>query len=237
MSTDDGSTLRELGAELFTVEDRLRLPGGVRLPIRATIARLPDGGVLVHSPTPPRDGLADAVAALGPVRALVAPNLLHHRWAGAWHGRFPEATLWAAPGLARKRADLRVGATLGADAAPWADAFAPLALEGCPALAEHVFFHAASATLVCSDLLFHVRAPETWATSLVLALAGTRGRLAMSRAWWRYARDRRALWASLERLLAWPFSRVLVGHGDVFEAPDAPARCREAFARVLGPPR
>jgi hypothetical protein len=230
------TTLLALGEGLFTAEDRLRLPGGVLLPIRTTVVRLSDGGVLVHSPTSPRAELVEAVAALGPVRALVAPNLLHHLWVGAWQERFPEAKLWAAPGVARKRRELRVAETLGEATPPWADVFAPLPLAGCPTLAEHVFFHATSRTLVCSDLLFNIRTPETWATSLVLRLAGTRGRLAMSRAWWRYAQDRVALWASLERALAWDFARVLVGHGEVFEAADAPARCREAFARVL-PPR
>jgi hypothetical protein len=227
--------LRSLGSDLYTADDRVRLPAGVSLPLRMTVVRLPDGGVLVHSPTPLREGLAEAVAALGPVRVLVAPSLLHHVSAGAWHARFPEATLWGATGLPRKRPDLSIGATFDEVTPPWATAFTPLALGGCPTLNEVVFFHAASRSLVCSDLLFNVRAPEGWATKLVLTLAGTRGRLGMSRAWRRYARDRAALRASLEQMLEWPFERVLPGHGDVLEATNAPAASRAALAWALRP--
>ncbi len=234
-TSDLTSELRAVGADLFTSEDRARLPGGVMLPIRMTVVRLPSGGVLVHSPTPLRDGLADAVAALGPVRVLVAPSLEHHMSAAAWHARFPEATLWGAPGLRRKQPALAIGATFDEVVPPWAEAFTPLALGGCPALNEIVFFHAASGTLVCSDLLFNIRTPEGWATKLVLTLMGTRGRLAMSRLWRRYGRDRAALRASLEQMLAWKFTRLLPAHGDVFEAPDAPAACRAALAWAFEP--
>jgi glyoxylase-like metal-dependent hydrolase (beta-lactamase superfamily II) len=234
MSAATTTGLRAVDTDLFAAEDRARLPGGLMMPIRMTVVRLPGGGVLVHSPTPLRDGLAEAVAALGPVRVLVAPSLLHHVSAGAWHARFPEATLWGAPGLRRKRPDLAIGAMFDEVTPPWADTFTPLALGGCPSLNEVVFFHAASRSLVCSDLLFNVRAPEGWAMKLVLTLAGTRGRLAMSRAWRRYGRDRAALRASLEQMLAWRFARVLPGHGDVFEAPDAPAACRAALAWAFG---
>ena len=49
--------LRQVTEGLWTVEDELRLPGGVCLPIRATIVALPAGELLVHSPTPLRGEL------------------------------------------------------------------------------------------------------------------------------------------------------------------------------------
>lgn len=229
--------LRQISDGLHTCEDQRDLPGGLRLPIRTTVVELRGGGVLVHSPTPLDDALAAAVGALGPVKHLVAPSLLHHVSLSAWQQRFPEAALWAPAGLARKRPDLRIDRRLGTsgeEGPPWGSAFEPLPLAGCPSLAEVVFFHAASKTLVCSDLLFNIRAPETRATRVVLALMGTNGKLAMSRAWWRYARDRAALAASLERVLARDFVRLLPGHGEVFESPDAPAVCRAALAWGLG---
>jgi hypothetical protein len=227
-------TLRAISDGLHTSEDVLRLPGGVRLPIRMTAVELPGGGVLLHSPTPPSEELLAGVAALGPVSHLVAPNLLHHLSLGAWHQRFPGAKLWAPPGLARKRPDLRIEGTLGEEPAPpWTATFEPLPLAGNPRLAETVFFHAPSRSLVCGDLLFNVRAPATWATSLVLTLMGTRGKLAMSRALRTFARDRVALGDSLLPVLARDFVRVLPGHGDVFEAADARDACRAALAWAL----
>jgi hypothetical protein len=80
-----------------------------------------------------------------------------------------------------------------------------------------------------SDLLFHVRAPATAMTGFALAVMGTRGRFAKSRMWWMYRKDRAAWTESVERVAAWPFRRVVVGHGDVLEADDAPARVRAAL--------
>ena len=225
--------LRQIAEGLWTVEDELGLPAGVWLPIRATVVALPGGELLVHSPTPLGGDLATGIERLGRVAHLVAPNLLHHVSLSAWLARFPAARVWAVADLARKRPDVAIAGGLdggdGQAAPPWAAQFTPLPLAGCPSLRETVFFHGATRTLVCSDLLFNVRAPRGWATKLVLTLAGTRGRFAMSRAWWRYAADRAALGASLARMLEWPFTRVMVGHGDVLEADDAPARVRAAI--------
>ena len=35
---------------------------------------------------------------------------------------------------------------------------------------------------------------------------------------------------SVQRILDWPFVRILPGHGALLEAPDAPERARQALA-------
>jgi len=226
---------RRVGTDLWVVDDLLALPMGVRLPIRATIVRWAGAGLWVHSPTPLSPELAAAVDWLGPVTDIVAPSCLHHISIGAWGKQFPEARLWAAPGLPARRPDLTFSGVIdGPTDPPWASEIEPLALAGAPGLNEVVFFHAASRTLVCTDLLFNVRKPLTAMTSLVLSLAGTRGRFAMSRAWWRYARDRPALKASVEQMLEWDFARVIPAHGEVYESDgDTRAETRAALAWML----
>ena len=54
------------------------LPGRFHVPTRMTALPLQDGGVALVSPIPIDDALAQQVAALGTVRFLIAPNLLHH---------------------------------------------------------------------------------------------------------------------------------------------------------------
>jgi hypothetical protein len=68
--------------------------GGVRLHARTTVVRLDDGSVLLHSPAPPTDALAEQLRALGPVRWLVVPNCFHHLGAPAAAARFPDAQWW-----------------------------------------------------------------------------------------------------------------------------------------------
>jgi hypothetical protein len=48
---------------------------GLAFPTRMTLIRLRDGGLWVHSPVADEEGLADAVAAVGPVRHLDCPEL------------------------------------------------------------------------------------------------------------------------------------------------------------------
>lgn len=98
--------------DVLTTDDEVRLPG-MRFPVRMTVVRLRDGGLWLHSPVRCTEALAAEVAALGPVKYLVAPSLLHHLFIGEWAARFPEAKLWAAADLDRKRGDLRVDGVHG----------------------------------------------------------------------------------------------------------------------------
>jgi hypothetical protein len=207
--------LDPLGPDLWTATSMMRFPGGVRLPIRMTVVRLPDGGITVISPLPVNDALASAVAALGPVRTLVGPSLLHHLSLGDWRQRFPDATLLGTPGLAEKRRDLAFDGTT--EGAPWGDALTAHLVAGAPRLNEVVFHHPASRTLITTDLVFNILEPANRRTSLVLRLMGTRGRLARSREWGLLTRDRGAQRDSVDRMLALPFDRVLMAHGEPVE--------------------
>src|SRR6188768_3138599 len=66
---------------------------GARLRTRTTVVRLDDGSLLLHTPAPPTDALAEELRALGPVRWLVVPNCWHHLGTPAAAAHFPEATL------------------------------------------------------------------------------------------------------------------------------------------------
>lgn len=220
---------RGIAPDLWTVDREIRLPAGLRLPLRATLARLADGSLWIHSPVRFDDADAAAIAALGPVRHVVAPSLYHHLHAAACVRRFPDATLWAPPGFERKSPGMHHEPFGERPPGAWGDAFDQVRLFGAPRVDEHVFFHRATATLICADLLFNVRRPANLVTRLILTLTGTRGRLAQSRAWCSLVRDRPAFRAALERILAWPFRRVLMGHGDVLEDDRAPALVRAAL--------
>jgi hypothetical protein len=226
--------LTEIAPELWTAEALLKFPGWVKLPARMTIARLPRGGLVVHSPLPLTDDLLKAVARIDKVEHLLAPNCLHHRFAGDWMKRFAGAKLWGAPGLRKKRMDLHFAGVLGrSNETPWSSVLDQLLIEGAPGLNEIVFLHRPSRTLLVTDLLFNVQQPANFPTKMVLNLMGTRGRLAMSRAWRRYTKDRKALRASVEKVLAWNFERILPGHGAVFEHEQAPQQAQAALAWAL----
>ncbi len=224
--------LTEIAPELWTDEDTL--PGWVKLPVRMTLARLPRGGLVVHSPLPLTEERLRAVARIDKVEYLLAPSCLHHKFAGHWLRRFAGARLYGAPGLRAKRKDLRFTGVLGQDGdPPWSGVLDQRLIEGAPGLNETVFLHRPSHTLLVSDLLFNIEQPANFVTTMVLKMMGTRGHLAMSRAWRRYTKDRQKLRASIEQMLAWNFSRILPAHGAIFESPQAPQHAKAALAWAL----
>jgi glyoxylase-like metal-dependent hydrolase (beta-lactamase superfamily II) len=227
--------LTAVAPDLWSHVHRNRLPGGGSLQGRMNVVRLGDASTLVHSPTPVDDALAAQIAALGRVAYIVAPNCYHHLHVTAFLARFPDAKVYGAPGLAQKCPDLPLAGTLDDGAAvPWAGALDHITLPGAPKLNEVVFLHRASRSLLVTDLLFNVTSPDGWMAALMLRVMGTYKRFGPSRLLrWRLTKDRRALKAGVERMLAWDFVRVLPAHGDVFEASD-PRLARERTRASLG---
>lgn len=221
--------LRPLTDDVRVMETDFRF-AGLALGGRCTVVRLPDGGLWVHSPVRWEAGVREAVEALGPVRFLVAPNLMHHLSVGAWAEAFPEARVLAPAGLRRKRPELRIDAELGEAPEPgYASVFEQTPLRGVPAVDEFAFLHRPSRTLLLTDMAFNIRQSPSWPTRTYLRLSGAYGRLAVTWLEKVLVKDRAALRASLERVLAWDFERVVVCHGEVLERGGREA-LREAYA-------
>ena len=177
------------------------------------------------------------VGALGPVAYLVAPNLFHHLFVGQWKQAFPEAAIYAAPGLDTKRPDLEIAGVLTGEPEPgWSESLDQVLVGGFPLANEVVFFHRPSRTLISTDLAFNIGPSSPLLTRLIFRLGGAYGRLSPTILERIFVRDRPAFRQSLERILAWPFDRVVVAHGEVLEE-----GCREEFIHgyqwVLGEQR
>jgi hypothetical protein len=224
--------LRALGPDLWEAE--LHLQEGLHQRMRMTIVRRAGGGLWLHSPIAIDAPLADQLAALGEVRDILAPNRFHRRFAAAAKKRYPGAKLWAAPGLAQKKPEIPFDATLSEEI-DWGTELQTVFLAGAPAWSEHVYFHLPSRTLICTDLVFNIRDESSTPTRFFYRLFGMWKRFGPNRLWRWLAKDRAALAASLERMLAWDIRRVVMAHGDPVGL-DGPAQLRVALARLLPPP-
>jgi hypothetical protein len=209
--------LTSLAPGLWGFEHDLFMPGGLHFRGRTTVVRLPSGGVLLHSPNPIDDALANAIEALGPVEVLVAPNCLHHLHFGAAAERWPTARRWGAPGLAEKRPDLSFHHTLGAEKADWDTTFTPHFVAGIPWMNESVFFHAESGSLVVTDLFFHIQQPANWQSRWFFWMYGVLGRPKQSPIVRFMAKDKPAAGRSARSLLELPVQRLVPAHGPVVE--------------------
>jgi hypothetical protein len=92
---------------------------GLSVGIRMTILRLNPQDLLVISPIPLDEDLQLALKQLGTVAHIVAPHCFHYQFAAACKALYPEATLWAAPGLPPKRPELPIDQVLIPGEQPW----------------------------------------------------------------------------------------------------------------------
>jgi hypothetical protein len=225
--------LEQVAPELWSLERRYRMPGGPTLPTRTTLIRLPSGGLLVVSPPPAEAGGLEGVDALGSVAEVLVPNCFHHLNTNAFLARHPRATLRVAPGLFERVPGLPPGEVVEQTPPSWGGAVEHAVLGPVVGNSEVALFHRASATLVLTDVAFHMIRVERRLDRALWRLAGVPPAFGPSRtARLLLLRDRALARAFLERVLAWPFRRVLVAHGEPLEA-DAHAAFRRAFASYV----
>lgn len=210
---------------------------GCDLFARATIVRLSDGDLLVHSPCPVDDELIQRLQLIGRVAHVVAPGSYHYFHVGAWQEAYPGATIWICPGVERKCPDLEFDWFLS-DHAPelWSGELEQVLVRGNRFIWEVAFFHVASKTLILTDLVENI-GDETEGTNWVLKF------------WWKVVmqmwnkpkpapeyqmgwKDKEAAKRSLKRILQWDFERVIIAHGENLEV-EAKQAVRQAWATPL----
>jgi hypothetical protein len=207
---------------------------------RMAVVRLGNGGLWLWSPLRPSAPLRARIDALGPVSHLVSPNRLHYAHLAACKAAWPDATVWASPGV-RTRARSQGAAVafdrdLGDPPPPdWAADLDQTIFRGSSYLPEIVFFHRASATLIVADLIENFEPPKVaprWRWLMRLGGAvDPDGKMPLDLRM-TYLCGRREARASLARLLAWQPRRLILAHGRWYER-DATAELRRAF-RWLG---
>lgn len=211
-------TLERVADGVWTATRPLRPLPLLDIGTRMTVLRLPDGGLLLHSPVEADAPTRAAVDALGPVRFVCAPNCVHHFFAGGWKAAYPASRLLGAPGLAAKRRDLPFDGELGdAPDAAWGEAVDTILLRGAPAINEVAFLHRPSRTLLLTDYAFHPMPASRRGLRIWCAISRVRGGFGPNGVARLAIRDRAAFRASLDRVLAWDFDRVGVTHGEMLE--------------------
>lgn len=224
--------LIELAPDIWTVSSPHILLG-TDVGGRMTVVRLASGFLLIHSPVPLTDELKKELGALGQVRFVVAPNKFHHLHAGDFVKAYPDAWLFGAPGLEKKRKDLNFKAVLSDEPEPyWEDSLKQHVFQGVPSVSEVVFFHPPSRTVIFTDLVFNFSSELTAGQKLFALVDGVYGKASVSRLT-RYLLlgDRKKVRQSADRILEWDFDRVVLAHKDIVHEGGREA-IREAFAGI-----
>ncbi|MDJ0895453.1 MAG: DUF4336 domain-containing protein [Alphaproteobacteria bacterium] len=211
--------------------------GKLTFPTRMTVIRLGSGDLFLHSPTKLDPSLKSEIDALGPVRHLVSPNMIHNLHIEAWGAAYPEAVKWASPGV-RVRVDYAFDRDLGEEPDPaWSADVDQRIVHGSRVMEEVVFFHRPSRTLILADLIenFDLARVPDWYQRLLVRLAGVAapdGKCPVD--------FRLTFWGRHDRLvpaIRWMIDcapeRVIISHGDWFRQ-NGVAVLRRAFRWVKG---
>lgn len=209
--------LKKIGTGLRYGEDDVQFYG-VGIQTRMSVVTLPDGGLLVISPLILTTQIKAELDALGTVRHVASPNKIHNQGLASFAGAYPDAQLWASPGLAERCPDIRFAGTLDDHPHPdWAPVLDQLVTRGNFFFSEVVFYHGESKTLIVADLVENI-SDDTVKSRLGQQLAKTFhvfGRPLPSPEFRMYTSDAKAAADRLDEIGMWDFERILMAHGTV----------------------
>jgi hypothetical protein len=209
--------LNEFGPVLYVAEGPAVSFYGFPYPTRMAAAVLSDGWIWIWSPVALTEELSHAVEKLGVVKHIVSPNKIHHLFLKEWKQRWPDAFLYASPGLTSKRPDLQFESELADDPHPaWANDIDQVVFRGSFAMEEVVFFHRPSRTAIFCDLVQrHPKAKMTGWRGALMRLDGLVGPRGSTPREWRATFFRRSQSrAARDKVLRWNAERLLIAHGD-----------------------
>lgn len=225
--------LHQIAENLWEIPGEVKLGPGTYFPCRAMLVKRHNGALLLHSPVKMTTNDIAQIKDLGEVQDIVAPNTFHHLFMPKAIETFPNATIWGAKGLEKKRKDINFDHILGTHEPEWSEDFAPLLISGCPTFNEWVFFHTSSKTLVVTDLMFNIHETRGMVTKMMLKMAGVYQKTSQSKVWRiMLVKDKAACKASVEQMLQWPIKRTVMAHGLILEN-DAHTQTARALDWIL----
>lgn len=191
---------------------------GIHFPGRMIVVRLANQSLWLCSPIPIDDELAGALDKLGIVRYIVAPNRFHHLFLAPALRRYPQATLYGAPGLDKKRSDLSFSEILE-DTAPsaWRDQIEQRYIRAAPLVSEVVFFHRNSGTLITTDIFMNVHRADGILSYLIYWIDGCWKRVQVPRLFYLLTTNRSVMYDDLHHISQWPIQRLTMAHGEIIE--------------------
>ncbi len=192
---------------------------------RMTIIRYDEGKLMVISPIPVDTETINQINEIAQVNLIIAPNLFHHLFITDFQAIYPQAQLWGVYGLESKRLDLSIDKIIDEREGNIGNSIEYLLFEGFEVfdlnrisiLNEIVFFHIESKTLILTDTAFYFDESFPWQTQLVARLIQTYKNLAPSIIDRLVIRNKDLLKQSIQKILAWDFTRVIVAHGSIVE--------------------
>jgi hypothetical protein len=157
MDTSSHSLLHAFGPSIWTVEGPTVPFLGCPYLTRTALIQLENGGIWVWSPVKLTDELLLELKAqqLDNIAYIVSPNKIHHIFLKEWQEAFPQAKLYAPPGLQERAVvkDVTFHALLEDEISLFSEEISQVIVRGSSVMEEVVFYHAKSQTALVADLI------------------------------------------------------------------------------------
>lgn len=237
---DPLNTLKPVADDIWIVDGPSIRFYGIGFSTRMTVVRLANGDIWLHSPTKISDALKAEVAALGPVRHLIAPNWIHYAYIAEWQKAFPDSRAYGAPGVAARAKkhgmNIRFDEDLGQSTPDaWAGQIKQMIVEGSKVHREAVFFHDASRTLILTDLIENFEPRNlSWIMRILTRLGGIQdpdGQMPRDMRM-TFSGGIKKLRAAIEQMIDWGPERIILAHGRWYDR-DAITELKRSFRWVL----
>jgi hypothetical protein len=188
-------------------------------------------GLVLHSPVALAAEDVQAIEAVGPVAAILAPNTYHHMHLRAAAEAFPAARVYVPEGLEDKIGPVPRAEAIGRAHPPaLPDGIEHFILDR-HTIRECLLFHRPTQTLVTADLLYNYQAENGAGEKLFFRLLGCYGAPKVVFYHHFAIRDKAAVREMVERVKSWQPQRIVMCHGRIVESEDAAG----IFARAWQP--
>jgi hypothetical protein len=225
----EGARLQRIGEQCWVADRELTYAGRGLLPLRMVVVKGPDDELTLYSPVELDEGTREALAGLGRVARVIAPNRFHRSFVGRVLDAFPDAELLVpeANGGLLKRFGNRARVITGLEVMSPGLELVPVKLRD--GLVELVLYHDLSETLIVADLLFNLQQAASPLIRFALSLNGVWRRPGQSRLQrLLIVKDVSGLAGFYRWALSKPFAQIAMAHGQLITA-----NAREQFYQIF----
>jgi len=221
--------LQALGKEIWVVDYPFKL-FGANFGNKMTVIRFNNDNLLLHSPIPISGELIKQIDALGQVKILMAPNLMHTLFINDWKQHYSEATLVAPKHIKKVHFDLCLEDFTKNRCENFE--FPPELhlhfIAGMKGLHEYALFHSTSNTLILTDLAFNIRRVKGIWSNIFFRLYGAYGKFGPTHLIKAIIKNKTQFSQSIDVILSNDFDKIVVSHGDVVTE-NGKAEFKQAF--------
>ncbi|KAJ7636971.1 hypothetical protein FB45DRAFT_452762 [Roridomyces roridus] len=215
--------IREVTSSITTFSKPFARYGFVPFGGRTTAIRLSTGDVWVLASTPLTKDTKEAIDKMGPVKWIMAGDMVHYMYLAQFKEEYPEAKVIGVEKM--KSEGVELAGAYGVDAPDtkygFEDEIRAVYFSGFKNK-DVAWFHVESKTLVVADLMFNLPANEQYSKSKSNPRLPIFGSLTP---WggihkhfvWGLGEDKAAMKRDAQTVLEWGPERIIMCHGDVIE--------------------